>query len=1234
MAQAGSVEIALQSLWKDKQNTANHNTQLWRLVEKQRAVLLGLQKDMDKAFKERDRYRKRLKEHLASCASSTTSLAPSDVNRTAASPSPAPSEAVSEFSKTPGTTPVERTPLEGLSPGFLMSPSGTALTTPRPSAHHYKDSETLGDLSSFPTHEVEEKRQTAIHLRQANPQSPMSPIGTSSNHTSLEASPMNSTHGGHSLERLETPLTEPSLAPEMSPIEGNTPHQLPETKGTPGNSAFAPTLSPPLITTAVNPPTFAITNPTPVIDAGSFPTPPKPSATSRKPIPAPLTLAQSNLSPAHDKPHFDTSSPVIAIRGDADFVPDAVERGRRRTRQDDELVREVIALKEEEARSLSMKSKSKTTTPLSSPILMQHASAQTLTTVTISGPQSPQLQMIPPSPRLPVNMSALLSPALSDSSTRVNRNSVMVPPVSPGLPMSPRPTHRPANSAQPRELNSQMETLNTAKPLVPLSASEPVADTSSLRVRATPLVLGPPPARSALIAQKRASALPAPLFSRKQQTLPEAVPAQASSAQEASPHPLPAAQPSVVPRRPIPTRTGSTESAEEAYTIYQGFKSEQYPNLLMTPNALPLIEVKVVSSRMRPSRNSIMMAIEEDPVFLLGVYSRADGKQLWRVEKNLQTLIHLHDQIREVCSLDIQVPDATLFQGHAPAKIDARREALDRYLGFILDQPLIEDAAVLVCKFFSTDALEPEKEASVTVVNLPGDKEGVVKSKILQTREGYLTKRGKNFGGWKARYFVLDGPELKYYDTLGGPQIGVIRLFRAQIGKQSNNRSNESPMGRGDDDNQYRHAFLVLEPKKKDSSSLVRHVLCAESDEERDAWVEACLGYVNVISSKDKLPSQSTANRQEEVTSRDPESYLTRSSVLPPSQSSNRQNGNLRIENSREVETPSPVPAVRPGVNYRNTSSTSNPFLARVDEDHVPRSQSRAEAEESQTLGMSYESTVQAEAPTMGTYQNNGNSPSPNTTTFPRNTPTMQQKEFTISGPTNGARISDMASWGLKASNGVKTPAKEKKRSIFGFASRARSSSDLIVNAQAKEASPARNGPGRATPLRSVFGMPIAEAVELCPPEEIDAHLPAVVYRSIEYLRAMEAVDEEGIFRLSGSNVTIKNLRERFSQEGDVDLMDGEYCDVHAVASLLKLYLRELPQSVLTRDLHMQFLDINALNEHQKKVKAANVLVHKLPKANFHLLEALCSFLGDVVKNSDKNKMNVRNGKWLHLEES
>jgi RalA-binding protein 1 len=157
--------------------------------------------------------------------------------------------------------------------------------------------------------------------------------------------------------------------------------------------------------------------------------------------------------------------------------------------------------------------------------------------------------------------------------------------------------------------------------------------------------------------------------------------------------------------------------------------------------------------------------------------------------------------------------------------------------------------------------------------------------------------------------------------------------------------------------------------------------------------------------------------------------------------------------------------------------------------------------------------------------------------------------------------------------------------------------------------------------------VPLAEAVEFARPADVATELPAVVYRCIEYLLAKNAVAEEGIFRLSGSNTVIKALKDRFNNEGDVNLLaEGNYHDIHAVASLLKLYLRELPSSILTRELHLEFLQ--CLERHGKeKVAALNVLVNQLPKANRALVEALSSFLLSIVNNAEVNKMNVRNGK-------
>ncbi|KAK5001578.1 hypothetical protein LTR28_012487, partial [Elasticomyces elasticus] len=160
---------------------------------------------------------------------------------------------------------------------------------------------------------------------------------------------------------------------------------------------------------------------------------------------------------------------------------------------------------------------------------------------------------------------------------------------------------------------------------------------------------------------------------------------------------------------------------------------------------------------------------------------------------------------------------------------------------------------------------------------------------------------------------------------------------------------------------------------------------------------------------------------------------------------------------------------------------------------------------------------------------------------------------------------------------------------------------------------------------RVVFGVPLAEAVDFSSPSDVNVGLPAVVYRCIEYLTAKQALYEEGIFRLSGSNIVIKALRDRFNAEGDVNLLaEDQYYDIHAVASLLKLYLRELPASILTRELHLDFLQRLDL-EGDAKLEAFNALVHRLPKANRDLLTALCKFLLEIVTNADVNKMNVRN---------
>ncbi|KAI5927652.1 hypothetical protein F4810DRAFT_698972 [Camillea tinctor] len=606
--------------------------------------------------------------------------------------------------------------------------------------------------------------------------------------------------------------------------------------------------------------------------------------------------------------------------------------------------------------------------------------------------------------------------------------------------------------------------------------------------------------------------------------LPPNTPRSTASGAEAlnlsSPKPLNISKQAPEPDQSSPT--SSQDSPVERTKIYKGFVTDEYPDLLLPPNALPSIAVRVASSRMKPSR--------ANPVFTLAIYSRSEGGELWRVEKDTSSFGKLDHRMKQCAQFTVKTPDRSLFAGHSPAKLDARRSLLDHYLEELLNTPLDLQTALELCKYLSCNTLPPnaddasssaEKNSEVgTQQKGPGGR---------PFRQGYLTKRGKNFGGWKARFFVLDGPHLKYYEAPGG----------SQIGKQSQQTN---------DDNQYRHAFLVLEPKKKDSTSHVKHVLCAESDKERDQWVEAL----------------------------------------------------LQVSNASDVQA-------RSGSGSQGHANTT------ANAKKKPQAQGKSQGQnntQDELIGMSYDTTKQGDIPG-GDRQNNS--------------------AYTISGPKDPQLIADSATWGGKSALLPPGPSveekKQRKRSFFGFGPKARTSTDDQDNLFGSSAGSGPQGQGEYRgPVRQVFGAALGDAVRFNAPVDVDVPLPAVVYRCIQYLDAKNAIREEGIFRLSGSNVVIKQLRERFNTEGDVNILtDQTYYDIHAVASLLKLYLRELPTTILTRDLHAHFVSVIEIPNHREKIQALSELVQRLPLPNETLLKYLIAFLIKIINHADANKMTVRN---------
>jgi len=146
--------------------------------------------------------------------------------------------------------------------------------------------------------------------------------------------------------------------------------------------------------------------------------------------------------------------------------------------------------------------------------------------------------------------------------------------------------------------------------------------------------------------------------------------------------------------------------------------------------------------------------------------------------------------------------------------------------------------------------------------------------------------------------------------------------------------------------------------------------------------------------------------------------------------------------------------------------------------------------------------------------------------------------------------------------------------------------------------------------LTRVFGVPIEIACERS--NRYYPYLPDVVFKCFSYLYE-KATAEEGIFRLSGSNTTIQQMKSSFNQGCDVDL--NECYDPHAISGLLKLYLRELPDSIVPAQVCS---GPDKLTDLKRKVE-------ELPPTHRCILANLMRLLQQISRNEAVTKMTVNN---------
>lgn len=115
---------------------------------------------------------------------------------------------------------------------------------------------------------------------------------------------------------------------------------------------------------------------------------------------------------------------------------------------------------------------------------------------------------------------------------------------------------------------------------------------------------------------------------------------------------------------------------------------------------------------------------------------------------------------------------------------------------------------------------------------------------------------------------------------------------------------------------------------------------------------------------------------------------------------------------------------------------------------------------------------------------------------------------------------------------------------------------------------------------------------------------------------------EEGLFRVAASTTKVKRLKAAIDS-GCFSHIIQEYKDVHILASLLKLYLRELPEPLLTFHLHKEWIDAAQVSENRRLEVVKNI-ISKLPQENRDNLAYLFQFLSKLTEHPE-NKMSPSN---------
>ncbi|KAM7006862.1 SLIT-ROBO Rho GTPase-activating protein 2 isoform 5-T5 [Tautogolabrus adspersus] len=136
--------------------------------------------------------------------------------------------------------------------------------------------------------------------------------------------------------------------------------------------------------------------------------------------------------------------------------------------------------------------------------------------------------------------------------------------------------------------------------------------------------------------------------------------------------------------------------------------------------------------------------------------------------------------------------------------------------------------------------------------------------------------------------------------------------------------------------------------------------------------------------------------------------------------------------------------------------------------------------------------------------------------------------------------------------------------------------------------------------------------------------IPLMVESCIRFI-SRHGLQHEGIFRVSGSQVEVNDIKNSFERGEDPLAGDQNDHDMDSIAGVLKLYFRGLDQALFPKEVFHDVISCVSMESLQERAVHIKKVLQSLPSKTLIVMRYLFSFLNHLSQYSEENMMDPYN---------